>query len=230
MAHGCTAKRREISPMEKHALKSKARKGKMYAINVSIVCHPDQAVMKLQEKKAKADLKKKEKEEAKKLKERQEKDVKALVEKEYSMLEEHVFAGKKRSATEKDGQMKDTDEAPPVPAKKLKLEAPLARLIQRCDTIYSNKKSDLYSKIAKEKALEKAKLLQKLDESFHEKTKEEVAKLNEECDFMKQVVKDASEGKDIPVQGEVASSNLDIKIAASSVASSTAASSNAIAQ
>ena len=203
----------------------------MYAINVSIACHPDQAVKKLQEKKAKADLKKKEKEEAKKLKERQEKDLKALVEKEYSMLEEHVFAGKKRSATEKEGQMKDTDEAPrPVPAKKLKLEAPLARLIQRCDTIYSNKKSDLYSKIAKEKALEKAKLLQKLDESFQEKTKEEVAKLNEECDFMKQVVKDASEGKDIPVQGEVDSSNLDIKIAASSVASSTAASSNAIAQ
>lgn len=211
--------------MEKHALRSKARKGKMYAINVSIPCHPDQALQKLNEKKEKAELKKKEKEEAQKRKEQEENDLKSLVEQEYSMLEERVFSCKKRCATDEE----ETIVEDPKAAKKLKLEAPVARLIQRCDTVYSAKKSELYSKIAREKATEKAKLLQALDESFQKKTKEEMAKLNEECDYMKQVVKDVSEGRDIPVQGEVAS-NLDTKIAASSVASSIAASSNAIAQ
>ncbi|GFH56340.1 hypothetical protein CTEN210_12816 [Chaetoceros tenuissimus] len=231
VAHGCTAKRREITPMEKQALRSQARKGKMYAINVSIACHPDQAVHKLKEKQAKADLKKKEKEEAKKVKEQQEKDMKALVEQEYNMLEEHVFSGQKRSVPAEESEVtgKETNEAPPVAAKKLKLEAPIARLIQRCDTVYSTKKSDLYSKIAKEKATEKAKLLKELEDKFQEKTKEEVAKLNEECDYMKQVVKDVSEGKDIPEKVD-SSAILDTKIAASAVASSTAASSTAIAQ
>jgi len=107
VAHGCTTKRREISPMEKHALRSKARKGKMYAINVSIPCHPDQALQKLKAKKEKAELKKKEKEEAQKRKEQEENDLKSLVEQEYSMLEERVFSCKKRCATDEDGPSKE---------------------------------------------------------------------------------------------------------------------------
>mmetsp|Transcript_9241 Transcript_9241/g.11661 ORF Transcript_9241/g.11661 Transcript_9241/m.11661 type:complete len:297 (+) Transcript_9241:71-961(+) len=221
IAHGCATKRREVSIMEKNALRSKARKGKMYAIDVSISCHPDQALQKLKEKQDKAVEKEKKKEEAAKVKEEQEKKMKALVEEEYNMLQELVFSGKKRSACVDDVEVLKGKDAvkETVEAKKIKLEAPVARLIQRCDTIYSAKRSDLYSKIAREKVAEKTKLLQALEESFQKKTKEAVAKMNTECAFMKQVVKDVSEGKDVPVQAD--SCAMDIKVtAASSVASS----------
>ena len=101
--YGCTTKRRVISAQEKSALKSNARKSKMYTISVTTPVHPDQAVKASKVKKEKSAAAKKKREELakrraeensrKRLEEKKEEaDLTALVDQEFAKLEQILKA------------------------------------------------------------------------------------------------------------------------------------------
>jgi len=212
LSKGCTTKRRVISQVEKNALKSKARNGKMYSISVTAPVHPGQALEKLREKKEKTEAAKAEKERNEKIKAEKAKleaekrakveaEMKSSVEREYAQVVQIVSAnsediGNCDSKKRPSGDMeKPEDEgaennALASSSKKIKyiFAAPTDRMLRYADEVHAKRLRSIQVENQSEKARERKKLLDDLDARMKNKEEAEVEKAVEYRDSLKRVI------------------------------------------